>query len=1270
MTVAFELVTHKPTPNAKPAPVPGLYRLGPDTPRKTYLYFVLLDADTALKVDKPDEPPEPEKTLTIEWTWTGLTSVTETPEQDPRGWYVFVDAMVENGPEFAKQVRGLKGVTGQLSKRAVVWIRSVNSWVRLKPSAAAAAVRMLVLNQVNLGSAVDREIIDDGNTVFTLSDSEFGDVNTDNLTVAMLEGRAELIHEGEPHFKFVIDSASIQCSVHHEPVDWIAPLESASYTIRVPLISEQAGALIFRSRWDQKGLQDNWGGTFRFVSESAGELHGREYPLFEPLPADHTKTSTDGWRFDTWLHPLHPTDSECTRLAFDLTTGPQPESRYFRTTTGHPVTVQPADVNAGVIPSNWPYHNNNATDADLALDPSRAGFAVVWSVDAHDIPRLQLSPVGCFAVKPEATESQLHPIQLMCGLSATEFFQIGPRDVLQFATGGDAYDAADGGVLSGDYSTSYVRVWPAELLEPRSGNHGSVTTFHLQSYCAQAEASVYFGPPAQAGDFPLAAGCSLASLKHPAQMEPVPMVPYGGVWDSGNKANGVSAEMLTALERHVLSCKRRELLSKHFYDDGPRFFDLEKVAPLPVGASVRTPMGFLAALNDDPNSAVPQGTVKRLTLGKSPVRDRDGIYQTLRFNAVEESHHGGSGDVAGDTEQPVGVVNAPLMKAFQHPDLFMVVDRPECLPGFDDNEIQLGEFVFQLSVQSPTSSSDEHAGVMIFKFTTRQSFVELVSDPAQWVDSDHFVSNSDITREWLLGLVRYAKDGGKPARPIGQNGNHPGLFADVYHKMTNREWTGLLFLNCPLNYQAMPIDLQDLLGGIPPHDQLRAFHFGITLNQISCQSLTDWDIDNSSIFALVHYDQTWRNGWQDFQLLRLNALFVNSVLAHFDARIGMRIMQLFGDDVKMTKKTAQDIGDNVMVIDGVYQKPGAHTMKKKSDVEGTGTDAEQKKSSHKSSSVGHVVFDTKTPRTFSPTNGTHRRALTSIFVTDAALVPLSEQRGATTVVHSAFAISGQLNFIEDASSEHSAADVFSYSGLGFTGYRFAMTTILTPANAASMKPITLDLSQIRVQIDDSGDTTTTTRSGSVAATMPVRLSGSGIRCQYDPHGTGPTDSESKSTSRSGMGTGGPGAWPVTVAGLSHGVPNFALEFSLPLGSLGSKVAHQDGLAATLLVGWQPANSDDNPGDDDAISVWLLLPPGMTGSNFKLQGVMHTAFTEVELKKLDSPPIYALMLHSAHITLFGLVPMVRKEDERTLTLFGDPSDPTSRSLLWYLNPPSS
>jgi hypothetical protein len=1028
----------------------------------------------------------------------------------------------------------------------------------------------------------------------------------------------------------------------------------------------------------------------RFFYETQGTVQSLRYPVFAPVDASQNPLPL---YLQVSLDPLNVWDSTRTFFGLDVgkfAAGQVPTATSFFSTDGNICTLvpqqsagyafgmrQPVDPSEG--PGTYAYLTPcGVFDIQAANNPS--------ATSAGGIQHLMCGLTGTEYLLAASGAT----IEFMPGNPAhagTNFTQpaggtptvVDPCHAPPHPGG---TPMVDGALLNDTYTTSWLQVNPATP-QPGVIDHG---------YAVQPEASVYYSTVQDSGTntaypYPLALGCRVSQLadeSNAGAIVPVPVAPYGGVWSTGETPT--SPAVLQSFESQIIATTRHATAPKDEVN-GPTFFD--PVAHLGVnGGYAKTPEGLLVQLNT--TESLQPGTMGNLLLAKSPntpptgfvVNNSAGPY---RVGATSITLSGGSEPiVGGDSVSFAGdpnvyavvsplvnnvltlaapglkqtladgaavtvilsatelsfvgnpVIKPDLSNALMNDNLFMVVTNPTPLGGIATpggsgffNEIAVGEWTFKLDVGFTTDQVNYPATILIFKFTTALNVVDLVNNAAYWQDWQTF-TDPDPTHpnpSPNIALLQTQINSFLCTAETEVNKDPASVFANFWTKATDPNWTGILGINVGLDVADLPIDIQDLLGGI--YGQLRAHHFGVTTNRIHGPDSTAWQIEQSSIFALIHYESDYFApetkapthlpqdfGGFGFQVLKLEVLIENSALTFFNSRLAVTIPQLFKSNVALSNPTAPSFG-NVIEIDGTYVKHG---------------------------DTGTVVFDTTTPQVFEPTS-TKLRALSEVYVTDATLVGVSSTTAAdgtgNITVLSNFALSGELWFLPDCSGEAAKGlDLFSYgseltTGLGFGAYNIAMTTVIANSvgQITKMGP---DLSQFQVA------PSSTPRVGSLLSALPLKLTA---------FLSGPDSS----------------GWPVTFDGQSTNsfAADFALQFQASLGSLGALSTITDSLEVNLVLGWQAAD------DSDEDQLWLLMvpPKTMLGQlGFGIEGVLDTTFSNVAVvaETWNNIKVYAIQFANVQIQLLGISLIPHSTGgSRNFTLFADPSQGNASNLGWLM-----
>jgi hypothetical protein len=954
------------------------------------------------------------------------------------------------------------------------------------------------------------------------------------------------------------------------------PIGTRPEEILLPLDGLHRGTLTLAWVWDHYQLGNDLGGNLRiFYGADAASASVAQYPLFTPAP-DPGPFPQNNLPFFVYLQPLAPLDGSRTRLALDLKQPNSLTSEYLSSTTNAPVSLKPA------VPSN----------GDLA-----AGFGFAKNTGLQQSDRY-LCPVGEFEVGAPGVGDSGTRVQIRGGTAGTEYVLVEPGDRLSFENGRPAFAQGyqpQGGApadLDDALTTSWVRV--IHKNPQTAAQTGEIVD---TSYCAQSSASTYFGEAAVGSPYayPIAVGASLVQFKKPVEGDPLfPMLPYGGVFYQNDEEGipnpnpNLSAKELGSIEQQVVARDRRAKLEP-FFDEtyGPIFFDTSTNVAF-NGGFARTPLGLLAQLNSVSGGSPPSGTIKSIRLARSPQTPDQ--YLALLPGAD-------------------GVVKPEFTNTVLNDNLFLVATDAEALNPFD-NKITLGDFTFQMKLGEGANRT-----IAVFKFVPGVSAKTLIDDTDAW---DTLIKDATpaAIQGRLQAYLQTAEDGGP-------------LYADFNKMINDPNWNGVLFFNVPLDYKALPLDIQILLGGI--NGPLFAHHFGVTINQVAKRN-GQTELDQSSLFSVINYQAAFvpPPSRPNFQVLLFNVRYANSKLAVFDSQIAFSIKDLFGNPVTLKKYAPKDKPEwGTIVIDGVY------TLFE----DGTGS----------------LVFSTKELRSFAYDFDTGKlRVCEAQSVTSATLVPVSQSvTGDTTTAKSQFKLSGLLAFKKDI-----GGDLFSYGkvtgdvpdeGLAIAGYAFAMDTEIR-GDVATLKPITTFLDGLRVD-----QVLSKARDGSFKRTFPSAID----TVTITPAGLKPTNI---------------GEWKVKVSGSSFDAqPKYSLTFNIPLGSLGALLSTKTDLTAQLFVGWVPGGAANQA---DTVGLVLRLPAQVAGpSGFQFEGIISSSFEYVQLNRFkfrsgtggDDTQIYCLLfVHYQGFLLNMLFNYIMGPlGPKDLGLFGGPKDPGGSNALYFV-----
>ena len=1003
------------------------------------------------------------------------------------------------------------------------------------------------------------------------------------------------------------------------------PLVPDNFTVSLSFDPASPGLLSFTSLWDAYDLfgvfaddpqADGFpGGELRYfyVDPQTQGFKQLRYPVLPPLPQSDWPLLA----FDCEMDPLAPLDGARTRFLFQ----PQPldelASTVARTVTGELVTMVPIATETG----------------------AQAGLYPAARPGSGNSPAAYLAPLGPFLLTVPRGMAKLS-----CGMLGTEYLRVASGDVIEFLPSMPACSTSFGTthlsrqpltlgadtrpVLEGPYSTSWVRIRPG-------------STPATRGYYAQPGASVSFGRGAVAIDmyYPSAVSSLVSTLESATaddnRSEAFPMAFYGGVFALAD-CDDQDGASLASYEKQVIACLRGSLI-RGSAPASPLFIS-EQGTPLP-GARTATPQGMLvqtntaASLSELKGAATPEiGTWRSLVLARYGE-------QTLSF----------------DADQATGVVDAHLASTLMREQLFLVVNDWERFP-YISRLIEVAGFNFEIAPAAGATTGRDT--VLVFKYATTQSLADLISAPESWADTDYFIGNR--TR------VKYAQVKLQEALNIAQSARRDtdDPFADFRTQAMDPAWTGMLAFNAPINGNGMPEDLQMLLAGID--GQLTAHHFGVQTNRIGDGADHEPEILESSLFGVIYHHtkdtQSSPSGDNQtdyaFVVQELAVAINKSIVTQFHCRVGMTIQRLFGREVRLRGSTPnRGMVPNTVVVAGRYQKRG---------------------------DVGTVTFnDGEHGRfEFNP-DGSHIRVIDSLLINGATLVPVSTHDtsrdtsvSTDTVIASRFALSGTLAFAANPFPGVEGLDLYSYgagnAGVELSNLAFKITCSLNAEGARIGPPqIAPDLSELMAADDRNG-----LRTGALARMLPLKLqailhneagldiSALGALPVQVPMLTGvETSVPVVAIPNAGSSVVGGVKTIKTQVAYIASKPKYALQFSLPLGSLGALADAHATLDASLIVAWGPSTYTP---DDDGAALFVLLPQVTAGAfGFNLQGLLKTTFSAANLGlvKTNEGPAYVLMFNNVALSVFGIT-----LPPRVLTdfiLFADAKNPGGGNLGWSL-----
>lgn len=748
-------------------------------------------------------------------------------------------------------------------------------------------------------------------------------------------------------------------------------------------------------------------------------------------------------------------------------------------------------------------------------------------------------------------ESASTVINMMPGLFSREYFRAGSQNTIGFVNHYPACSRTDASqTLDDDFTTSWA-YWPDQ--------HERI------EYFSQSSASGFYG-----GDndvFTQQLDISLGDVrKSPA----FPWVPYGGL--SNDPLQPDFLRNIQHLETHVLGPTRYALLSHH--SCGPLFLPLNTDVFGTEQRHALTPQGMQVEIADD-------GSWYGLTLAQEEGKAE------IRF---------------------LPAASAPwfpkdLALALTQNQLFMVATRP----GDDWSFIataKLSGFQCDMTLDADPSRPLTQKTIMVFKLNTTASLAEMVATPSNWTQAALYNDNAEAVSRQLVNYIEQAKRAEKTA-------DNP--FANFNRLVEDKSWIGILFFNARLDGNAMPADLQMLLGGV--EGDLRIHHLGIQQNMtISASHDTELKREKSALFGVIFHDRTTVSRTPtdlqaevDYALEKLIVTFSNSAIVQFSAQVGLTINSLFGRAVNRSSNGKATT--NTFSLNGIYQ----------SDDKGSG---------HITFSAnGDVVYDVILPgENFS-------RVVNSVAFSQATLTPISSnsnEKNSGTEVKAKFLLSGELLFNAAPFPDCGNLDLFSW-GNGNSGglpiSNLAVNVDFTLKPDGTMEPesrkVALDFSLL-----DAAPENAAIRTNSLLYSIPLKFSR--FLCATD----------AKMLNASILGATSvnvlqlmPDASTATMS-YAASTARYALEFDMPLGSLGA-LGTSVKLNAKVILGWGPSTTAP---DNDAAVLFIQLPQLSAGAGgFELEGILKTTFGDASLLKVDleeQQTVYGFLFNNIQLSAFG------------------------------------
>ena len=719
------------------------------------------------------------------------------------------------------------------------------------------------------------------------------------------------------------------------------------------------------------------------------------------------------------------------------------------------------------------------------------------------------------------------------------------------------------------------------------------------------------------------------------------MVPWTGVdWKSPSIPTDPtnSQGSWTDYESKVLSATRRNAIQS-----------LAKPA-LQTAKAARAESRSFAALDVDaivPNGATPQGLLAVL----------ETLSATTHYEAVILGQ-------SSDTSQMAFLeLNAELQGLFQTNQLFAVITDNTNLGAFTtntspvQNSVNIAGWTMTANVGS-TNASSNVSNVLIMKFCVG-TLVDLVAKPNAWVDPADFSTTpssnttigfsvlSQALSTYVASAIAAANGSDDPAYPIAPN----PLFNNFAAIAQDPNWQGIIVLAADVAISGLPPQLAGLAAGIVASD-FRAHHFGVTVSPIHYSNGQLNNPTQSSFFALVDYQLPAYSsnvaaggsktmpisipgiGAYVFNVLQLQALFVNSALVNFNSYVQVTFNQLFGSAITASYAGGFQLASNSVVLAGSYQGDGSG-----------GTTG------------GTYLFEGDTATVFVPDSN----VLDSVVLTKLTFNTLTANNGGNPPqILSRILTWGSLDFATLITSASSGPppttatqfDIMSYgmdagapSSQATGGLNFSNLVLNLSSPVSSPNVVTYQIDEMNLAFNLSGSLL---RSGSLVSDLTLQPQSFLVV----PAGTTPANL---------------GFLPVVLdqAGLSQATVTtayYGISCLVNMGGPGA-LASAAGFNSNLLLAWSPQNTRN--AKSYAVFVGLSLPGASPGASaFSLQGVVKLTVGDLSVSisdTSDGEPAFLLCLRNIALSFLGMAKLPQSSSIN-MYLFGSPDG--TGSLGWY------
>ncbi|NKB65264.1 MAG: hypothetical protein GKR95_25250 [Gammaproteobacteria bacterium] len=265
------------------------------------------------------------------------------------------------------------------------------------------------------------------------------------------------------------------------------------------------------------------------------------------------------------------------------------------------------------------------------------------------------------------------------------------------------------------------------------------------------------------------------------------------------------------------------------------------------------------------------------------------------------------------------VVN-PLKAAMQTNQQFLVISNPQTLSNvFTSPEITIAGWTFSLD----PGLWAKHDTLIIFKFFYGKSLKELTNDLSLWTSPNIFNKDEKKTQSLIKTIIsdaicRYEPSKCTPPSTVASD----AVYADFVGKVTDKNWNGILALNCSVPLTQLPSQIEGLAAGVNS-SLFKAHHVGINLNPVHKAGCGELYMGPSSIFALIDYPPKGTTlPTSEFVVDSLQMHIENSLIKTFKSNIQLTIHEFFKEQV--TISNAPTGMANTITLKGTYSSHDGH----------------------------------------------------------------------------------------------------------------------------------------------------------------------------------------------------------------------------------------------------------------------------------------------------------------------------------------------------------